>query len=57
MKLSVRCGKCEEKVGDQYSFPRASDEESSRPPFEINRHLLNSFLIIGTGRSVMHILA
>lgn len=53
VKLSVKCSKCEEKVSEKYSSPRVTDEESSRPPFEINRQIVNAFLSIGAGHNAM----
>ncbi|KAK3910283.1 Dextranase [Frankliniella fusca] len=52
-KILLVCENCYETNSEVYSSPRVSAMDSSRPPFEINRVLVEAFLSIGSGYAAM----
>lgn len=51
-KLEVKCPSCEKCYVDTYTSPRVSCE-SSRPPFTVNRQMVEAFLSMGKGHAGM----
>lgn len=51
-KLVIKCQSCGYKMGESYTSPR-SKGVSKRPPFEVNRRVVDGMIGIGLGHSSM----
>ncbi|KAE8742066.1 hypothetical protein FOCC_FOCC012393 [Frankliniella occidentalis] len=53
VKVIMSCPDCSEKFSETFNSARVAEEESSRPPFEINRKLDDAFVSTGNGHAAM----
>lgn len=51
--ITVSCSQCNEAICQIQSSPRVTSSESSRPPFDVNRKLVEGFVNIGAGYTAM----
>ncbi|KAE8739199.1 hypothetical protein FOCC_FOCC015305 [Frankliniella occidentalis] len=51
--ITVSCSHCNEEICQIQSSPRVTSSESSRPPFDVNRKLVEGFVNIGAGYTAM----
>ncbi|KAE8741173.1 hypothetical protein FOCC_FOCC013296 [Frankliniella occidentalis] len=52
-KVIMSCPDCSEIFSETFTSARVAEEESSRPPFEINRKLVDAFVSTGNGHAAM----
>ena len=52
-KLVVKCRECGFVSARVYSSPRMESKESQRPPFQVNKDMVEAFVEIGKGQSAM----
>ena len=50
-KITVTCTSCGNVCSENYTSPRISCADSSRPPFEVNRRMVDTFLSLGKGHA------
>ncbi|KAK3915045.1 THO complex subunit 5-like protein A [Frankliniella fusca] len=51
--LKFQCSACGEIISREYSSPRIKRQTSTRPPFEVNRLMAESFISYGVGHAAM----
>jgi len=47
--LKAKCSQCEEVVGQATTSPRFKKDDTQRPPFDVNRKMVESFISLGLG--------
>ena len=52
-ELKVKCGHCGFISAEVYSSPRLESKESQRPPFQVNKDMVEAFIEVGKGQSAM----
>ena len=52
-KLVSKCRNCQSVCSEMFTSPRIQTTESTRPPFEVNRKVVNAFLHIGKGHAAI----
>ena len=52
-KLITKCRNCQVVCNEMFTSPRVPSNESSRPPFDVNRRIVNGFLEIGKGHAAI----
>ncbi|KAJ4446482.1 hypothetical protein ANN_13178 [Periplaneta americana] len=52
-KVIVKCYNCNTVLNEMYTSPKVGNTESTRPPFDVNRRMVNAFVTMGKGHSAM----
>ncbi|KAJ4430474.1 hypothetical protein ANN_22690 [Periplaneta americana] len=52
-KVIVKCYNCNTVLNEMYTSPKVGNTESTRPPFDVNRRMVNAFVTMGKGHSTM----
>lgn len=52
-KVIVKCYNCSTVLNEIYTSPKVGNTESTRPPFDVNRRMVNTFVTMGKGHSAM----
>ncbi|KAJ4431994.1 hypothetical protein ANN_20606 [Periplaneta americana] len=52
-KVIVKCYNCNTVLNEMYTSPKVGNTESTRPPFDVNRRMVNAFVTMGKVHSAM----